>query len=221
MALTPLTTGLVRHHLATEGNHPLPPARPGITWVIAHNGIFKRGVSAELDLLILVGLSWPVPGLVDVQPHVRFRPWATRLAGSLLRPLLANAQQALDGRVVVRPVEKQYFFVADDQRGLRVIAPRAQFGTPGSLAYMVPEGERILCDIHSHHGMDAYFSRTDDRDDMGLSVSVVIGRIYTEPQIAVRLNVWGHRYRVPALAIFDRIDPFMDTYGAPHANAED
>ena len=42
----------------------------------------------------------------------------------------------------------------------------------------------------------------------GLSVSGVVGRIFEDPELLVRINVYGHRQQVPALSIFDSLGPF-------------
>lgn len=199
---------LVRHHIATPAC-PLPEPRPGITWIWAANGVFKRGVTAELDVMIPVGLSWPAPGLAQLAPHARWTQWPGRLPGSLLGSLLENARQATSGGRIARPIEKQYFFAW--RRGdVKLVAPLDQAGTPASLRYALPPG--VLCDVHSHHEMTAYFSPTDDRDDSGLSVSAVVGTIFSRPEIAVRLNVYGHRWRVPAQLVFDDLGPFTDVF---------
>jgi hypothetical protein len=40
----------------------------------------------------------------------------------------------------------------------------------------------------------------------------VIGRLFTRPEIACRLNVYGHRQRVPARLLFDGLGPFEETF---------
>ncbi|MBI3761123.1 MAG: hypothetical protein HY260_04585 [Chloroflexi bacterium] len=42
----------------------------------------------------------------------------------------------------------------------------------------------------------------------------VIGRVDTgEPEIAARVGVYGHHWRVSATAVFDGLGPFVDTFG--------
>lgn len=211
MELSACFASLVRHHVATEAC-PLPPAQPGITWIWAANGIWKRGVSETLDLLIPVGMSWHAPGLARMLPHARFRDLFGRLPGAALAPLLQHAQQATDGRTIARPIEQQYFITYRADRPwkpIRVAVPSQQ-ASAGHVTYQTGVPGRILVDVHSHHQMAAYFSGTDDRDDTGLSVSAVIGQIYTCPTIVVRLNVYGHRWRVPAGLVFDHLGPFVE-----------
>jgi PRTRC genetic system protein A len=205
-ALTAIFSGLVRHHIATFAE-PLPAAMPGITWIWAANGIFKRGVNPDLDALIQVR-AWSAsdtpPGLASLIPHVRHTAWPGRLPGGFLAPLLENARRAGSGECVLQPIEKHYAFVARDDT-IKVIAP-PQRGTAGRVEYGVARGVTLL-DLHSHHGMPAFFSATDDQDDLGLSVSAVIGHIFTRPEILVRINVYGQRQQVPALMIFDSLGP--------------
>ena len=214
----PLSASALVHRTLADGALGAPPR--GIAWIVAANGVFKRGSDGERDLLIQVARQpIPVPGLVALLPHARFANWPRRLPASFLTALLADARQAVVGGAIARPVEKQYFVVFRDGQP-RVIAPRAQRGTPGSLAYAMPVRGAVLCDLHSHHEMAAYFSATDDRDDVGLGVSLVLGRIFTRPELCCRLNVYGHRQRVPAQLIFDGLGPFLDTYGGDHADAD-
>lgn len=217
--LASIFAGLVRHHIATP-SCPLPDPQPGITWIWAANGVYKRGVSKDLDLLIPVGVSWPAPGLAHLLPHVRFCTWPQRLPGAFLTPLLEDAKRAAAGDTVLRPIEKQYFFIWRD--GVRVVAPHGQDASAVHLRYRMPQSGPVLLDLHSHHGMDAYFSATDDCDDSGLSVSAVIGKIYTRPTIVVRINVFGQRWAIPALMVFDALGPFTDGYdGETHASTHD
>ncbi len=211
--MIPSLSTLVRHHLATPAQ-PLPEATAGLTWIWAANGLFKRGVGADLDALIQVANYVPrlvPPGLAPILTHVQWPTWpGRRIGGTLLAPLLASARHAV---VNGTPIEKQFFIVAGAPGALRLIAPGGQRGTPGNVTYAMPAGERILVDIHSHHQMPPFFSATDDADDLGLSVSVVIGTIFTQPTIRCRLNVYGHRQAVPALLLFDALGPFVDSYG--------
>lgn len=210
---------LVRHYAATDAA-PLPPAQPGITWVFAGNGVFKRGCDGQRDLLIRTGPAPEVPGLALLLPHVRYRSWPHRLPGAFLPKLLADARGAVRGERLQVPIEKQYFVVHRDG-GPRLIAPRGQDASPGRVRYAMPTHGAVLCDIHSHHELPAFFSSTDDHDDVGLSVSVVIGRIFTQPEIACRINVYGSRQRVPARLLFDDLGPFFDVYGGRDADLAD
>ncbi|MBI3360144.1 MAG: hypothetical protein HY023_03435 [Chloroflexi bacterium] len=54
----------------------------------------------------------------------------------------------------------------------------------------------------------------DDNDETGLRFYAVIGKVDTDrPQIAARVGVYGHHWRVSATAVFDGLGPFVDTFG--------
>lgn len=212
--LAALFADAVRHTIARAGQPEQEP-RPGIDWIWAANGIFKRASSAELSLQACVNpIDYRVPGLANLLPYVRWAAWPRRLPGGLLGPLLRDAQQAgAEGAdsPILRPIEKQYFIVHRDN-DVRLVAPRAQEMRPGSVRYTMPAAGIPLLDIHSHHAMQAYFSPVDDHDDQGLSLSAVIGQIYTRPEIAMRMNIYGHHCPISALTVFDGLGPFVDRY---------
>lgn len=213
-SLADMLASLVRYHIATHAA-PLPEPTNGITWIWAANGIFKRACDATLDALILVQpLAQPTPGLAQLLPHVRWRQYPERLPGWLLTAILVHAKKASTGaNDLVIPIEQQYHLVLD--RGQVQVRTPPQQAAPSFVRYEMPHGA-VLLDLHSHHIMQAYFSATDDRDDQGLSVSAVIGRIFGPvPEIAVRVNLHGHRSTIPATLIFDGLGPFHDTYGGP------
>lgn len=210
--------GLVRHSIATAAA-PEPDAAPGIEWRIATNGVFKRGRSASVELQGRVcPIDTTIPGLRSLLPYVRWPTWPSRLPGALLGPLLEDARRAAMGDTILRPIEKQYFFVERD--GVRVVAPRGQDASAVRVRYPMPASGTVLLDLHSHHGMRAYFSTTDDADDTGLSVSAVIGRIFDRPEIVVRLNIYGHHCPIPAGMVFDSLGPFVDRYAGGSRDAD-
>jgi len=215
-ALDTALASLVRHHIATPAQPLLEPAPP-ITWLWAANGIFKRGVNPQLDALIRVGDTPRVPGLASLLPHVRWSAVNGRLPGALLTPLLAHARRAGSGEQVLQPIEQQYFIVADQGRLCVRVPPQRSTQTRITYA-LIPGGGELLLDVHSHHHMPAYFSGTDDRDDQGLSVSAVLGTIFTTPRIVCRVNVHGQRQPIPALSLFDSLpEGIEDNYANPHA----
>ena len=224
MITPPALSALLGHHIATAGE-PLPPPAPGITWIWAADGIYKRGVSDEFDILVpLPGGSTPsVPGLARLLPAVTFRRYDRRLPGQLLAGMLAHARKVCDrasGLMVMR--EQQYFVTRDRDSGVLHARVPPQDATAGRVRYdALQSGAPVLLDLHSHHQMAAYFSATDNRDDTGLGISAVIGRIFDQPEIAVRLCCYGHTHPLPALAIFDSLAGCRDTYEDRHADAHD
>ncbi|ABX03187.1 MAG TPA: hypothetical protein DEF47_12445 [Herpetosiphon sp.] len=212
---------LHRYHIVTEAE-PYPPNQPGLTWLIAANGIFKSGCDRHQRLIIQVSEQRiDLPGMVAIMPMIHWFNYPKRLPSAWLSMLLADAQKAsIITNGVARPIEKQYFVVNKDDRLKLIIAP--QQASALRVHYQMPSAP-IFVDIHSHHGMPAYFSATDDADDTGLSISCVIGNIYSNPEIICRLNIYGQHQVVPITTIFDGCGPFADVgqrEGDRYANAQ-
>jgi PRTRC genetic system protein A len=224
--LAAIFASLSQHHIATPAE-ALPLARSGITWIWAANGIWKRGVDAQRDILICVQPTRPTPGLAQLVPHVRHLAIFDRIPGGLLTALLDHARCAGDGHAIARPIEQQYFMTY--RTGLpqpfRLAVPD-QDASALRVSYQMPRRGQLLIDVHSHHRMAAYFSTTDDHDDRGLSVSAVVGNIFDRPEITIRANVYGHRCRIPALSVFDHLptplrEVPLSKRKDDHANADD
>lgn len=211
---------LTQHHVATPAC-PLPAPKPGISWLWASNGIFKRGIDGAHDILICVTPTPPTPGLAQLIPHARSVAQSDRIPGGLLTALLDHARRAGDPRALIaRPIEQQYFITyrAGLPQPFRLAVPE-QDASAVRVSYKMPRAGQLLIDLHSHHSMPAYFSDTDDRDDQGLSISAVVGHIFDRPQIAIRANVYGHRQHIPALAVFDHLPDGLHQVGSREAQA--
>lgn len=211
---------LQRYVVALEGQ-PLPAPTTGIDYLWARNGVWKRGTTPDLSVMIQIAPAlFQGPGLANLLPEVRWAAHPQRINGGLLAGILEHAQRAATvNRGVATPIEQMYLLTREPGR-LRVRLPE-QRATAASLSYATLPGETVLLDLHSHHGMRAFFSSTDDHDDRGLSVSAVIGNIFRDPTIIVRLNVYGHRQLVPAELVFTHLGPFLDGFqqGRTYANA--
>lgn len=72
--------------------------------------------------------------------------------------------------------------------------------------------ERAIIELHSHHQMTAFFSGTDDADEQGFRIYAVIGEIFSEPKIRVRVGCFGHFEEIPADTIFRLPDTIIDCY---------
>lgn len=200
---------LVRHYIATSGQ-PLPPAAAGIDWILAANGLFKRATNEAISATVCAEqFQTSIYGLDALLPNVRWRHHRGLLPASWLDALLDSARKAcMLPSGVMRPIEKQWFAVWRNQC-IRLIAPKEQHASIGSVRYEMPT-EPVLLDIHSHHTMAAYFSEVDDHDDQGLSISMVIGRIFGQPEAIARINVHGHHQRIPLTMLFDGLGPFQE-----------
>ena len=77
-----------------------------------------------------------------------------------------------------------------------------QSGSSGGVEYEVlPD---TVLDIHSHGMMSAFFSSTDNSDEQGLRLYMVMGRLDTLiPELEMRVGVYGYFAPVELDEIFD------------------
>jgi len=100
-------------------------------------------------------------------------------------------------------------------RAVEVKKP-AQHTTPTSVATSVTtavaDAATIICDLHSHGNMRAFFSQTDNADEQGARLYAVIGRLDSEPEMRLRVGVYGYWHPLPLTAVFTNNGPFKDLY---------
>jgi len=171
-------------------------------YVIAGNGLFKLASGRHLEALIPVA-HCPVVGLPPLMPYARLR--RGRIPGQLLQAILKDARaQAWDS-----PREAMYHLAIDDRQKIHLSKPGQRAGA-AHLGYTGGHDQGIVCDVHSHHEMRAFFSPTDDGDELGFRFYAVVGRIFTQPEIRLRVGVYGSYWTVPVAVLFTGVDPFTE-----------
>jgi PRTRC genetic system protein A len=70
--------------------------------------------------------------------------------------------------------------------------------------------EKAIVEVHSHHSMPARFSETDDKDETGFRLYGVVGRLDSEPEIRMRVGVYGYHWEVPAAWVMDLPEGLRD-----------
>ena len=82
------------------------------------------------------------------------------------------------------------FFAVRWDGDYRAVVPE-QSGTASSLTYEPPGG--VVAEFHSHGSSRSFFSRTDDRDELGFRIYGVVGKVDTpRPELTLRVGVYGH-----------------------------
>lgn len=72
---------------------------------------------------------------------------------------------------------------------------------PGSVVYAA--GTNVVLELHSHGAGLPFFSGTDNKDETGLKLYGVIGRLETIPMIKLRIGVYGYFIDLPWSEVFD------------------
>lgn len=204
----------IEYHIYT--GQSLPLASP-YAYVVAANGVYKIVdnprfyASLRIAPARVAGLTrWPETGVLLRVP---------KIPATWLRAALSHARDAVQGSRgaggIVGPVEQMYhfhFFASEECRFMsrgewKVSVPR-QDASAGRVRYRGGDESTVLLDLHSHHEMGAFFSSTDNADAQGCRFDAVIGRIFSRPEIRLRLAVYGDFVELPAGFLFEGLGEF-------------
>ena len=186
---------LVNHPTGLTGIHGI-----GYDYVLGAGGVYVQSESAHLTARISVA-PCTVRGLAPVAEKVALShgPIPARLFELGLRWFQDD------------PDTERFFAVRWDGRAYRLVVP-PQAGTATSLAYVPPAG--VVAEFHSHGGSRAFFSKTDDRDELGFRIYGVAGRLDTDrPDLSLRVGVYGHFAPVEWSQAFSGPDPGVRLMG--------
>lgn len=197
----------VEHHFVTGGK--LPPYSASLyDYLVAGNGVFLRSRREGLEVILPV-TSCEIRGLAPVEPFVRLA--YPRVPAPLVQEMLEYALCAQDAEE--SPVEMLFHLewrqdhwqlnIPDQEQTVTSVIPTDD--GPGS-SYAT-----ALIDLHSHHQMGAFFSRTDDQDERkGFRIYAVLGCIFTRPELLVRAGCEGAFLVIPATQIFELPEGVVD-----------
>ena len=195
-----LVTYYVHRQLPLPSNNAL-----AYQYVLAAGGVYLRADNRFFDVLAPIA-RFHVRGLAPLQPHFRLK--VPRLPGRLLEAVLADARRAKGQGGTI--YESLYHFHHDGAR-VQVRKP-PQRATAASVVAAERAMEDVILDLHSHGNTRAFWSATDDGDEQGFRAYGVIGRLDAEPEIRLRLGVYGYWFPLPLDALFDGAAGFVDVH---------
>ena len=166
----------------------------GFDYVVGSGGLYVQSESAHLTARILVAPA-DVRGLAPVSEKL------TLAHG----PIPAHVFELGLAWLLAAPGTERFFAVGWDGAAYRLVLP-PQSGTSASLTYQPPAG--AVAEFHSHGRHRAFFSATDDRDEQGFRVYGVVGSLdTTEPELALRVGIYGHFAPLHWSQVFDGPHP--------------
>ena len=201
---------LVDYLVARDG--PPPVSGPAYDYVMAGNGIYVQAENA--CLLARVPLAdCEVRGLPALEPACVLKHG--RLPRDLWQHIVAVAQTwaAFDQEVLLTVRHAA-------RLGYHLVVPRQTTG-PTEITYR--PAPNVVLEIHSHHAYPARFSPVDDADEQRLALYGVLGRLDTaQPQVALRLGVYGYCMPVPWEGVFEGdTGGFEDTFYKQESEDDD
>ena len=181
---------LVNHNDGLTGAHGI-----GFDYVLGSGGLYVQSESAHLTARVKVA-SCEVRGLALVAEKVE-------LAHG---PIPAGLFALGLGWFQDDPDTERLFAMRWDGRSYKLVDPTRRLGTATSLSYEPPAG--VVAEFHSHGTSRAFFSKTDDRDEQGFRIYGVVGRLdVPQPELSLRVGVYGHFAAVESSQVFDGPHP--------------
>jgi len=153
---------------------------PGLfyEYILAGNGLFIRARSPLLQATVHITEAW-VRGLLPLEERVELP------MGNIPRYIYNLALS-----VLFTDRRQEHYLAVTWEGEYRLRFPCQETSTCG-VRY-----ERLsstVLDIHSHGTMRPFFSETDDQDEQGLRLYMVVGRLDTlMPEIEMRVGVYGY-----------------------------
>ena len=180
-------------HLISHTDGPSGRQGVGYDYVLGRNGLYVQSASKKMRARIRIAAA-DVRGLVAVGEKLKLAD------GPIPIHLLALG---LDWFASDPGVER-YFYIHHSGGEYRIAAPE-QTGNATSLTYSPPRS--AVAEFHSHGPMRAFFSSTDDADEQGFRIYGVIGGLNKNPEMNLRIGVYGHFAPVRFAEVFSGAPP--------------
>lgn len=165
------------------------------TGLVGDPGSFYNYVLASNGLFVLAEKLGP-GGLPLLRACVQVAPAEVRglapmkMSFSLPQGRIPADLWALALGIAQRARPNEIYMTIAWRDGYELVVPEQDVG-PGHVAYTV-EPDTVI-NIHSHGHMDAFFSSTDNADDKGFNVAVVLGNLdQLSADIMARIAVYGY-----------------------------
>ena len=157
-------------------------------YIFASNGIFIEAENKLMEVRIPVAYC-DIRGLAPIKEMVSLT------YGSIPQHYF---DLALD--TFLAEPDKERYVAVTGSAGYHIYLP-VQDNDDGRVVYEV--GESVVLELHSHGHMRAFFSGTDDKDEQGLKLSAVIGKLDATPVVKLRLGVYGYYLPLAWKEVFD------------------
>lgn len=195
---------LVTYHVHKQASLPANDAL-AYQYILAGNGVFIRAETSFYDVLLPIA-PCTARGLARLTQHFQLK--APRIPAKLLNTVFVDARRARRADGGLNEVLYQFHHYG---QAVQVKKP-VQQATAVSVVTNRGDGRSILCDLHSHGNMRAYFSQTDNADEQAARVYAVIGKLDSVPEMRLRVGVYGYWQPLPVTAVFTGSGPFKDLY---------
>lgn len=195
---------LVTYHIHQQD--PLTPNNAlAYEYILAGNGVFIRAETRFFEACIPV-MPCRVRGLAMLKPYFLLK--VPHIPAKLLVTILTDAcrERWADGGL------NEAFYPFHHQGKTVQVKKPDQRVTEISVLAPGSREDDIICDLHTHGNMPAFWSATDDKDEQGYQLYAVVGKLDTVPEIRLRLGLFGYWLALPVTAVFTSRSLFKDLY---------
>lgn len=192
---------LIQHIIATTPTLPAIAPTSMFEYVYGSNGTFVRAKRQGLEAIAPVSY-YKAKGLQAISASVQMS--YPPVPVFLVEQMFAASRLACD--TDNRPVEIVFHLYFENGNWHLAIPDQEQTATsckPLDNSVNNSTYGKAIIEIHSHHGMRAYFSDTDNRDETGFRLYGVLGEIFSNPQIRMRVGIYGHFYETSTTGILE------------------
>ena len=153
-------------------------------YVLAGNGVWIEAEGNLLGARVLVAPA-QVRGLAPMERKVILRH------GRIPQGLWDLALDVM----LADPDRERYVAITWEDDRYHIHVPEQKRSAGGISEIQLPENRVV--DLHSHCGLSAYFSGTDNGDEQGFQLYVVVGKLDDKPVVRLRVGIYGHFQEVP------------------------
>jgi len=189
---------LVDYHVLMQGTtFNFQHEGPLYTYVLGANGVFVAGMNEYFKTII------PVQPIRDPKRYIRglemVKPFffiKERVPNYLLHRMITTSRRAMPN---------EFLFYLDQDlitQSWMLTAPPQKCSSLS--VHPLESRDYVPLEVHSHNSMAAFFSETDNRDETGMRLYGVIGRVDREVvDIRLRVSIYGHYALIPYQYIFN------------------
>ena len=171
-----------------------------LEYATAGTGLYVRARRDVCQVTIPVAEA-RIPGLADLEPGMEL------LVPKVRRAYLERVFDAARRACIAAGTPVEYLcYLAWNGLEWEYLEPEQEAG-PTSVRPVgagLADHARATVEIHSHHEMRARFSGVDDADEgTGFRIYGVVGRIFSKPEISLRVGCHGHFLPIEACDLFE------------------
>ncbi|PSB10628.1 hypothetical protein C7B62_08600 [Pleurocapsa sp. CCALA 161] len=173
---------------------PCPPLPQDFLW--AGNGIFRSVTRTEFRAVALYHRVL-TPGLIELSPQFQL----------LVSPVPREKVKDIIDEIRRYPDLEQLFYLYWRGECWEVFKPEQEC-TPYSCVCLDPYPEPAAIEIHSHGYANAFFSKTDNREETGCRISTVFGRTNRQLEVTSRVCIHGLFLNIDSNRIYQDINHY-------------